>query len=579
VLAVLAAIAGWMRPPVERLVARFTVPLPEGRSLGDSEQSRVAVSPDGRLLVYEVATTGGDALYLRRRDALDAVAIAGTQGAFNPFFSPDGSRLGFVVASTPRALRVMPTAGGPAVTLTDSLVDSGGASWGHDGFVYYDGHLDGDGIARVRETGGAPEVVTRADSAEGELWHFQPEALPNGKGLLFTVSRRFRGLDGEWWIGASEIGSGRHRRLVQGRLPRFADGHLLYVTDGGVLMAVPFDPDRLELRGEPVAIAEGVGARFLGQADLSLSTEGTLAYTTGASGSSVSELAWVSREGRLSAVDPAFRRPIFRSEPSPDGRRVAMTLSEEERIDVWVKDLDTGPAVRLTFDDARHGALKWSPDGRELYFTGRTPGASSSLQRAPADGSALPTKLRADPRAEYLVTRDRTTDFVEAEGKLYFAAATGDTATRLLVDERGEQALVGLSPNGRWLAYVSSESETFPLYVRPFPDAHAAKRAVTTVGVRWAGWSPRGDEMAYLTESGDFVVVPVGPGVVPALGTPRLLFNWTAVGLPPWLDIDYSHDGRRFLVVVESVGRSVRGVRDEIVVVENVFEELRAKRP
>ena len=179
-------------------------------------------------------------LFLRRLDQLTVVPLAGTEGAINPAFSPDGERIAFV-SGAPRALKVMSLSGGPPITLTDSLVDLGGVSWSSDGYIYYDGKLEGDGLARIRDTG-HPEIASMPDSTT-ERWHAAPAALPNGRGVLFAIARSTGG--GLFDIGVLDTRTGKHHVLTRGSYALYSDsGHLLYVTQDGTLMAVRFDAER-----------------------------------------------------------------------------------------------------------------------------------------------------------------------------------------------------------------------------------------------------------------------------------------------------------------------------------------------
>jgi hypothetical protein len=159
----------------------------------------------------------------------------------NPAFSPDGQHVAFTSTAGRRAIKRVPLAGGPAMTLTDSLVDLGGVTWAADGYVYYDGHLEGDGVARVKEGDGRPETVSQSDAAAAENYHFQPSALPGGRGILFTITRS-AGM-GSWDIGVLDSRTGKYKVLARGVRATYASsGHLLYVTDGGALMAAALRP-------------------------------------------------------------------------------------------------------------------------------------------------------------------------------------------------------------------------------------------------------------------------------------------------------------------------------------------------
>jgi serine/threonine-protein kinase len=269
----------------------------------------------------------------------------------NPSFSPDGRRVAFVTSTSPRSLRVATIAGGPVITLTDSLVDLGGVSWGHDGYIYFDAHLEGDGLARIREGGGTPEIATNPDSTAGEQYHVNPSALPDGRGILFSISRAGGGAN--WDIGVLDSRTRKHSVLVRGIQAVYApSGHLLYVTSEGLLMAAPFDLDGLRITGEPVAMAEGVSVHGNGKADLSISDDGTLTYTSGAASGGVVEFVWVSRNGSVTQIDSSFARE-FGSRPSlsPDGK----ALTARRGV-----SLDLGQAARSR-TSVEGGSLRCSP--------------------------------------------------------------------------------------------------------------------------------------------------------------------------------------------------------------------------
>jgi len=569
-----AAMFGWLRPTDPHDVLRYRVQLPEGQLLGQSQQSRIALSPDGSLLVYEGVEGGISRLFALRRDALAAVPIPGTEGAVNPAFSADGKRLAFGQVS-PREIRVMTLPTGPVTTIADSLVDMGGVAWGYDGYIYFDAHLDGDGIARVRETGGRPEPVTRADSASGELWHFQPEALPNGRAILFTIAKTVAG-GYRWFVGASTVGTGRHVTVVEGTSPRYRDGVLFYVTEAGVLTAVPFDEDRLTMEGDPAPVADLVAVNGLGRSDLAFSGTGTLAYTSGVASGALRELVWVSRDGSKTPVDTTWRAPMSELALSPDGRRVALRVNDGAgQSDIWVKELDHGPEQRLSFGAEDNQYPSWTPDSREVLFTAsRGDSTAVGVMRGPADGSMLPVRVRPpfgaggptrlSPDGRWMVIDD-------GGGNLFAARTSGDTATIELVRQRSIATDASLSPDGRWLAYLSDESGQRQLYVSPFPDTRLTRRAISTETAIRATWSPDGRELAYLTNAGDVVVAPVLPGAAFAVGEKKVLFNTGSIAVA---GLVYSADGRRFLATTP-VG--LREAENELVTVEHFMTEVQAR--
>jgi serine/threonine-protein kinase len=578
--AIAVALWGWRRPGPPQEVSRYRLALPVEEALAPISNLRLAISPDGRRLAYlGQAPQGETQLWLRTHDQLQATALAGTVGAINPAFSPDGAKLAFVSTGSgrPRSVNVIALTGGPATVLTDSLVDQGGLSWGYDGYVYLDGHLAGDGLARVRETGGSPEPVTMPDTARGEAWHFQPEALPNGRGVLFTVARG--GATGQFEIAVADLKTGQHRILTPGVAPRYAaSGHLLFVSTDGALMAAPFDQDGLRLTGEPVTLAERLSGRGFGRADLAVSRTGTLAYTAGDAllGNDL-ELVWVTRDGKASPVDSTWVGRFGQPGISPDGSRLAIAITQGGRSDVWVKQLDRGPASKLTFEGTRNRRPTWSPDGRQVVFTSTAGGARPAVFVGPADGSALPKLLLGGPNsitsAQY--SKDgRWILYMTSEADLYAVATSGDTSRRVLVQTPFFEMTPALSPDGHWLAYASDESGRFEIYVRPFPETQGAKRQVSASGGLFPVWRRDGRELFYRTSRDEMVVVEVGPGATFMSGVEKPLFSTTSYFFVSTEGYDLHPDGQRFMML-RTTGASGRS--DELIVVEHFFEELKAK--
>jgi Tol biopolymer transport system component/tRNA A-37 threonylcarbamoyl transferase component Bud32 len=570
-------VAGWalLRPAAPGPVTRFSLALPDSQRFGNAiNGGRVALSPDGRTLVYVGggSNAGSRRLWVRRLEQLNSAPLLGTEGAANPSFSPDGSRIAFLANSTPRALRIVPVTGGPVLTLTDSLVDTGGVSWGSDGYIYYDGHLEGDGIARIRETGGTPEVASRPDTTRDERYHNTPAALPNGRGVLMTVRGSTAGSNTDD-IAVLDTRTGKHTLLVRGVAGHYvSSGHLLYVTAEGMLMAVPFDAEKLRFTGDPVLVGDGVSVRANQRTDIAVSRDGSLVYALGNAMGNRRELVWVERDGAVRAVDSSWSGELTgRPALSPDGGAAVMSVQGASGPQVWVKQLDRGPVSRVADAGARP---TWSPDGTSIVFS--SPGGR--LQRVPADGSALPVSLGVNGNYAHVSRDGQWVVFVE-RGDIYGVRTDADTTRSTLVADAATQLNPALSPDGRWLAYSSDESGTFQVYVRPFPDTKVAKRQVSIA----SGWAPRwsrsGREIFYLDGESNFWVAEVMQGRAFATGTPRRLFSAFAFGPLSIHTFDVSADGQRFLFsrVVGGVAAEARG--DELVLVQNFVTELKAKVP
>ena len=575
------AIARWLRPRLPRPVSRYGIVLPdtEALALAENRYYRIAISPDGERLVYVGASPDGRSrLWVRRRDQLHATPLAGTEGAVNPFFSPDGSRLGFEGTLFPSnwgLKTISPDGGTPTLVRTDSTLgfSLGGAAWGSDGYIYLDGYRPTSGIARVRETGGAPEPVTITDHANGELWHYQPEPLPNGRGVLFVVRR---GSIHESDIAVVDLKSHVYHILLRGGFsPRYAaSGHLIYATPNGTLMAAPFDQDKMVLAGEPVALAEQVGViQDVGMPDLAISATGTLVYTTGTGVSK--ELVWVARDGKATPIDPTWHAGFTSLALSPDGAELAVGVQEPGATGVWIKRLDRGPPWKIETDADFNDFPAWMPNGRAVTFVSNRGSRSNlnlDLYVGRTDGSTL-SQVWHDAKSidDAEVSRDGQWVVYRRGFDLFAVRTAGDRTPIPLVATRFLEASPRLSPDGRWLAYSSNESGQREVYVRPFPNTASAKWQVSTFGGADPAWSRSGRELFYKTDNQGLVAATVLPGATFAVGEQRALFQiekyesyWN------WRDYDVSPDGRRFVMI-----RKASQSRDELIFVENFFEQLK----
>jgi serine/threonine-protein kinase len=587
-----AAIWGWMRPASSKSVVRYRLVVDSTEAIvkGFSWSGRLALSPDGSRLAY----IGGpkSQLLIRSRDQLHAIAIPGTEGVTNPFFSPDGKHVGFLeeggvrIASIDGGPAITLTHGGPSIIVTDTLTGLAGASWGADGIIYADN--DGsNGLVRVEAKAGAiPNRFTTLDTANSEFDHTWPDVLPNGKGVLFTVTYSGKtGVKGRfsYAIAVAEIPSGKHRVIVQDAIyARYASsGHLVYVTADKRLMAVSFDQNSMTVTGEPIALTEGIRVGLGGSADLAISATGTLVYSTGAE-TGRQELVWVTRDGKAEAIDPEWSGEFFGFPAlSPDGKRLAVTRSADaEPFRIWIKRLDRGPSIQLTGDGKENFQAAWSPDGRSVTFTSNPTKGSSYLGIERADGGAPgAVQLRRtgnvfnagwSPDGKWLIFM---TDIAAPGAGDILAMRPGvDTAPIPVVATAFTEISPTLSPNGRWLAYSSNESGKSEIYVVPFPNTRAGKWAISTAGGMEPLWSHRGRELFYRDASGNLVAVGVNANRIFSVGRSTVLFpaaGYTSLRFTPQYAV--APDDKRFLMIRPLETRSP----DNIIVVENWFEELK----
>ncbi len=554
------------RPSAPAPVSRFEVAW-DGAAAG--EFGNLALSRDGSLFVTvaRVGTKGG--LFIRRRDELAATLVEGTTDAFNPTVSPDGRRLAFM---TGPAIKIVDVAGGLPRELTDSLVGVPGLAWGVDNYIYFDRRGNGP-LMRIRETGGAAEVVSTLNDSTGELQHVWPDPLPNGRGVLMVINRGGPGAgasdaDG---IAVLDLRTGKHRELFRGVFVRYSlSGHLLYVTHEGELLAVPFDQDALATTGAPVSIERGLAVRTggTGSVDLAISDNGTLAYAIGSQRGSRREVAWATREGTVTPLEPALTGDVREVALSADATQVAFIMRSDVGTHAYITRIGSGAPKRLTFEGVFRTVL-WHPNGRELLLST----LAGNQFRVPSDGRSVPTpilgtqplssELRWAPKGDSLLLSVRA-----REGTDVFLVAPADSRGGTPVfSSPGFVESASLSPDGKWILFSAGRVGLAGVFVRPFPNTGASMHEVGALS-RQPRWSADGREIYYRTFSDSLMVVSVLPGPVFALGEPRALFSLGRAF--SWMP---TADGRRFLILREWESTQTK----RFVVVENFFTELNAR--
>jgi hypothetical protein len=586
-LAVLfAGIAIWAinRQATPRSVVRYNIAFDSAEALAPDAPywGRLDISRDGSRLAYLGGPQGQ--ILVRPRNELHAAPLQGTERAFTPFFSPDGSQVGFSTLRNRAELRIVPVSGGPPVVVTDSLVSVAGASWGRDGYIYIDTRGPAS-LTRVEAKQGAnPELFTALDTAAGEVDHTWPDVLPNGEGVIFTDTFG----DGKeshasrFSIAVAEIPSGKHHVIVKdGMYARYAaSGHLLYVTASKTLMIVPFDQSTMQVTGKPTSLIQGVRTGAYGSADVVVSDDGTLLYATSAEQSRRS-LVWVARDGTQQTVDPDWQGGFIYPALSPDGKQLAVTVRPSgETSDIWIKHLDRGPTIKLTLDGLDHYYPAWTPDGKLVTYASNTAGFFD-LWTKRADGSAQPVvqlSLKQDlfhPRwsrdGQWLLFN--TSTGAQNLGDIMGMRPGVDTKPLTLISTAYTEDSPELSPNGSWLAYESNETGRFEVYVVPFPNTRAAKWAISTRGGFEPKWSHSGRELFYREASGNIVSVQVEINPTFSVGPSTRLFSTSGFSFEGDETYSVSPDDRRFLMIRPVTS----GGFDKLVVVENWFEELNAR--
>jgi serine/threonine-protein kinase len=524
-LAVVSALAiastSWRQPAAH--LSRYNLELPPKGSLSLALRPAVTISADGRSVVFVATVDGIDRLYLRRIDAFESTAIAGTEGASNPVISPDGRAVAF---TTYVALAKVPLGGGPVVVLAD-VAEGRGVSWDDDATILYTPYVGG-GVWSVPAAGGPPVQVTRPAS-DMERTHRWPQLLPGGA-VLFTVGAPNSPDSYDDATIAAQMPDGSRRTvLTAAAMARYIPtGHLIFAR-GGTLFSVPFDPQRAEVKGTPAAVLENVaGDMTTGAAHFAVSAPGTLVYVSAGDAQTSLLPMWVDRAGRPQAASiPSGVYSDLRI--SPDGQQMAVTAVAGGGRDVWVHHFTRGTFTRMTYAGQNITAI-WSRDGSTMYYSSAdSAGGTTTVMRRPADGSrdaeaivTLPGRVHINDVAPD--GRSLVVNVIEMRGskntgaaRLARLALEKDARPVPLVEGASDVYTGRVSPDLRWLAYVSLESGRREVYVRPYGGG-SGRWPISTGGGEEPKWSGDGSRLYYRQDD-------VLMGVAVARGTQTFEFG------------------------------------------------------
>ncbi|HVH28778.1 MAG TPA: protein kinase [Vicinamibacterales bacterium] len=574
--------------PAEQLLAA-----PEDRDTVEGRPSRTSMtwSVDGRSIVFSAAEGDRQQLYIRTIDRLVATPLPGTQGGAIPFVSPDGRWVGFWSSG---ALKKVPIDGsGPATTICETTLLPYGATWGADDAIIFSRGTEG--LWRVPATGGTAQAIIKPDLTKGEWKFLSPQLLPGDGAVVFTVTHTgFPTWEDDTEVVVHVFATGERKVLVHGGADGrvLPTGQLLYLRRG-TLMAVAFDLEQVAATGGPVALIADVmqsantpnDAFEGGAGQFSVSATGSLLYAPGGTFPPPERsLAWVDRNGTAEPL-PLASRPYASPRLSPDGRRLLVWTQGDRNV--WVHDLSRGVTTRLTFE-GRNARAIWTPDGTRITYASTVAGAENLFWR-PSDGSGTTERLAPSEgyQAPGVWTPDgRTLLFIQENPTtpldIWTLSLDGDRRPQPFLQTSYDEEYVDLSPDGRWLAYVSNQSGRGEVYVQPYPGP-GARQQISLDGGTAPAWSRDGRELFYTTTSSvggqatltTMMVVPVQLQPTFTAGTPRRLFQGRYGATANIRAYDVTSDGRRFLMVQQKERPAMRLA--DMIIVQNWVEELRQK--
>jgi serine/threonine protein kinase/Tol biopolymer transport system component len=584
VLAIVAAAALWApwrgdTPDAERPLVQLEIDLGADVSLSPlviPTPSSLAISPDGTRLAYFASRSGGSTrLFVRRLDQTAATEIAGTEGASNPSFSPDGQ---WVVYFDGNRLKKASVNGGAAVPLMAASFFAG-AAWPDDRTLLVGSGVR-QGLLRASADGGEPTQLLSPSGTE--TFYAMPSMLPGGNDALITVYSTPPNTD----TAIIDILSlkDRSRKTIArgGTAARYLpSGHLIY-SNRNTVFAMPFDLNTREPRGAAVPVLTDVAYdQAAGIPQMDISRDGTVVYRRNASrDSGMSTLSWIDDTGKQQPLSNRAARYASTPRLSPDGKKFAVTLRDGASQDVWVYDIARNSMTRLTFGTQTFVSPTWTPDGQYLICGS----IGNGLFWTRADGGGQPQQLVATKSLSFAHS-------ISSDGKrLAYYEVSGSPQIWTVALEQGDGLKAGMperymttqsadtaasfSPDGRWLAYESNESGTPEIYVRPFPvpaSGAGGKRQVSNNGGTWPIW--KGREILY--RSGDRVMAVTSSvtGDSFSYENPRVMA--TTPGAAP--GFDRAPDGR--LLLMTPVVAEGTKTEHTLMFVQNFYDELRRRVP
>jgi serine/threonine-protein kinase len=563
--------------PIEQSSSRLDLDLGPNISLGSSTGPAVILSPDGKRLIF--ASQGADGqsrLFRRQLDEPGTVEMPGTEGASAPFFSPDGQWVGFFARGK---LKKTLIDGGQPLSLCDAPSGRGG-SWSENGEIV--ANLDpAKGLWLVSPEGG--KAVPLTELGPGEQTHRWPQVLPGSKTVLFSLGQEVGNFDTAG-IAVVDL-KGKGKKVViehAGMYPRYLpSGHLGYVTKGKIFV-VPFDIDRFETRGAPVAFDDVSSNTSIGSAQFDFSRNGILAYRSGRT-EDIKTIQWLDAEGKTTPLwneAGAFLTPRL----SPDGTRLVLQVDQESGADLWIYDWQRSTRTRLTNGIVASMPI-WTPDGRFVVFRSVT-----GISWLRAENAGNPEPLTQSPMLQVPVV------FTPDGTRLVYSQVTHGSGAemRTLVVESASGGLragkselfaklssnnlyAAFSPDGRWLAYMDSPDGVYEVYVRAFPD-NGTRVQISNSGGNMPVWSRNGHELFYKTEDQRIMVCNyVVKGQTFLAEKPRL---WAAkrlanVGMAN--SVDLAPDGKRFAVLMPVESPEPRESDSHAKLLFNFPDEIRRR--
>ena len=550
----------------------FSVPFPT--------RTTMDLSADGRVLVFNAGDTR-QRLYRRVLDNAETTPIAGTDGASTPFLSPDGTMVGFFANGE---LKKVSLDGGPVTTVCN-VRGSVGASWASDNIIVLGQSLGP--LWQVPAAGGTPSKLTSLDTSRGETSHRLPQVLPGGDAVLFTVTYNWLPQWKDTQVAVYSRRTGARKVLITGGADGryLPSGYLVYAREG-VLLAAPFDLERLEVTGPSVAVGGVLQQNYgtdIGSAQFRVSQSGTLVYISPVvRQEQARSIVWVDRTTGREEPLPIPSGKYYGPRISPEGQRLLFYEMERD-VDVWMFDARKNALTRVT-TEGRNGQPSWSPDGTRIVYRSAITGPDNIFWRA-ADRTDAPQRLVTSlrnqvataftPDGEALVVQEVSGDLLRGDVSVILVPLSGKESPQPLIEGvSGPEP----SPDGEWLAYHADRTGRNEVYVQPYAGPGPALQ-VSTDGGMMPVWRRDGKELFYWLPGSrtdrrrTLMSVSVTSRPSFQVGTPTSVLEGPYYVSAPGRSYDVAPDGQRF-ALVRADDRVDQPPLTDMIVVRNWVEEL-----
>ncbi len=569
------AIFHFSQPTPDLQTYRATIPPPPKTSYSTTFGGHLALSPDGRHMAFVASDSAGkDLLWVRPLNAIAGQALNGTEGASFPFWSPDNRFIGFFADGK---LKKIEASGGPPQVICDASQGRGG-TWNDNGIILFCPNGFPSPLFTVAAAGGLPVALTRLDTSRSQLSHRWPCFLPDGRHFLYSglINPGTKGEEDAIFLASLDTSFTPRLVVNSSSSAGYANGHVLFAHEQ-TLMALPFDPKRLQTTGEAFPVAEQIHFElFTNRTSFSVSQNGNLVYQTGTDKEEL-RLLWYDRSGkRIGTIRQSSVYVNHRI--SPDGKRIAISQADARDTDVWLYEIAREVWTRFTFDPSIDRWPIWSPDGATIVFASQR--KSNNLYERTASGAGREEVLLETNQNKFPSDWSRDGKFLayhssdpKSVSDIWILPMNQKAERKpfiFLQTEFNEQRAV-FSPDGRWIAYQSNESGRPEVYIRPFPGP-GGKWQVSTKGGTHPRWRSDGKELFYLGLDRKIMAAEIRLGSSSVdVGSAIALFQTSAFTGGGRDAYNVTGDGQRFLVS----SQASEGVSSPVTLVVNWVGEIK----